>query len=118
VASGVSEQPGVPGLREVTVRSMMGDFAGNASLLSLWFDEETWDWKFEFVNCGLGKQHIWWVIHILDFVMLGVGLVYGILLVVEKLQQPVRHMGNGKAKTSNGAAKVGNGSLDRSSLDI
>ena len=111
VASGVSEQAGVPGLREITVRSMMGDFAGNAGLLSLWFDEEIWDWKFEFVNCGLGTQHIWWIIHILYLVTLGVGLVYSILLVVEKLQRPVRHVGNEKAKTSNGATKVGNGSL-------
>ncbi|EHL02256.1 putative protein TED1 [Glarea lozoyensis 74030] len=58
VAARIDEQPGIPGLREITVRSMMGSYAGNAGLLSLWFDEETWDWKFEFTTCGLGTQHI------------------------------------------------------------
>jgi hypothetical protein len=115
MASGVDEEPGVPGLREITVRSMMGDFAGNAGLLSLWFDEEDWDWKFEFVNCQLGKQHIWWIIHIVDLITLGVGLVYVILVAVEKItprELPTKHMGNGKAKTSNGSLKVGNGGID------
>ncbi|KAH8680045.1 hypothetical protein BGZ60DRAFT_467991 [Tricladium varicosporioides] len=76
LSSQVDQEPGIPGLREITVRSMMGGFAGNAGLLSLWFDEETWDWKFEFANCGLGTQHIWWFVHIVDLITLGVGLVY------------------------------------------
>lgn len=84
-AAGILDEPGIPGVREVTVRSMMGDFAGNAGLLSLWFDEATWDWQFEFVNCGLGKQHIWWVIHILDIVTIVVGIVYGILATAHRL---------------------------------
>ncbi|KAG9228914.1 hypothetical protein BJ875DRAFT_476291 [Amylocarpus encephaloides] len=75
-ASKLDDQPDVPGVREVTVRSMMGSFAGNAGLLSLWFDEDTWDWKYDFVNCGLGTQHIWWLVHILDLVTLGVAMVY------------------------------------------
>jgi hypothetical protein len=57
---------------------MMGAFQGNAGLLSLWFDEETWTWRFEFANCELGAQHIWWVVHILDLVTIGVLLAYGI----------------------------------------
>ncbi|TVY13923.1 Acetamidase [Lachnellula arida] len=112
---GVEEQPGVPGLREITVRSMMGDFTGNAGLMSLWFDEEEWDWKFKFVNCEMGTQHIWWIVHILDLITLGVGLVYGILLAVEKLtprEVSKKQMSNGKATISNGAPKVGNGNLD------
>lgn len=112
VDSGVTEELGVPGLREITVRSMMGGFAGNAGLLSLWFDEELWDWKFEFVNCGLGTQHIWWAVHIVDLITLGVGLVYGILVAAERLQIPEKHMGNRKAKPLDGVPKMGNGSLD------
>ncbi|TVY23922.1 Acetamidase [Lachnellula hyalina] len=114
---GVDEQPGVPGLREITVRSMMGDFTGNAGLMSLWFDEEEWDWKFKFVNCEMGTQHIWWIVHIVDLITLGVGLVYGILVAVEKLTfrkgegSKKNHMSNGKIPTSNGAAKVGNGKI-------
>ncbi|TVY80291.1 Protein TED1 [Lachnellula suecica] len=112
VALGINEEAGVPGLREITVQSMMGGFAGNAGLMSLWFDEETWDWKFEFMNCGLGTQHVWWLVHIVDLITLGVGLAYGILLAVEKMSRevPRRHMGNGTAKTSNGAGKSSNGS--------
>ncbi|ATZ50366.1 Bcted1 [Botrytis cinerea B05.10] len=77
-------QSGIPGLREVTVRSMMGDFAGNAGLLSLWFDKESWEWQFEFANCGLGTQHIWWFVHILDFITVIVSIVYGVWLAVFK----------------------------------
>jgi hypothetical protein len=86
-SSGILDEPGVPGLREITVRSMMGDFAGNAGLLSLWFDEEEWDWRFEFVNCGLGTQHIWWFVHIIDLITLGVGIVYGVLLLVQRMSR-------------------------------
>ena len=56
----------VPGIREITVRSMMGDFGGNAGLLSAWFDPTTREWRFDYSTCALGKQHIWWAIHILD----------------------------------------------------
>ncbi|KAH6651665.1 putative polarized growth protein [Truncatella angustata] len=71
-------QPGHPGLRELTVRSMMGGFGGNAGLLSAWFDEETWEWKFEFVNCALGKQYLWWFVHIIDLITIGAILVCAI----------------------------------------
>lgn len=58
----------VPKIREITVRSMMGDFGGNAGLLSAWFDPEGQDWKFDYSTCAVGKQHIWWAIHVLDLV--------------------------------------------------
>ena len=55
-----------PGIREITVRSMMGDFGGNAGLLSGWFDATTREWRFDYSTCALGRQHMWWAIHILD----------------------------------------------------
>ncbi|KAK4442938.1 hypothetical protein QBC34DRAFT_417962 [Podospora aff. communis PSN243] len=64
----------LPGVREITVRSMMGDFGGNAGLLSLWFDEGSWEWKMEYATCPLGRQHFWWAVHILDLVVV-VGVV-------------------------------------------
>ncbi|KAI1398027.1 hypothetical protein F4819DRAFT_469937 [Hypoxylon fuscum] len=70
---------GVPGLREITVRSMMGEFGGNAGLLSVWFDENEWEWQFEFANCAFGTQYPWWGVHILDLITLGVLVVYGVL---------------------------------------
>lgn len=74
---------GIPGRREITVRSMMGDFGGNAGLLSLWFDQDTWEWKFEYATCPLGTQHLWWFVHIVDaIVLLWIGL-YGVLSALE-----------------------------------
>jgi hypothetical protein len=106
-SSSLYEEPGIPGMREITVRSMMGDFAGNAGLMSLWFDEEVWDWRFEFANCSLGTQHIWWITHILDLITLGVGIVYGGLIIYQKLpaiEKSKVHVGKGKAKE--GSAKL------------
>jgi hypothetical protein len=54
------------GVREVTLRSMMGEFGGNAGLLSAWFDFGTAEWKYEIQMCRLGVQHIWWAIHVVD----------------------------------------------------
>ncbi|KAK1752798.1 hypothetical protein QBC47DRAFT_62968 [Echria macrotheca] len=72
-------RPQVPGVREITVRSMMGDFGGNAGLLSVWFDESDWTWKADYATCPLGRQHLWWAVHILDFlVILGIALSLGV----------------------------------------
>ncbi|CZR55659.1 uncharacterized protein PAC_05547 [Phialocephala subalpina] len=108
VATGVTEEMDIPGLRELTLRSMMGDFGGNAGLLSLWFDREEWDWRFEFVNCALGTQHIWWIVHILDLITLGVGVVYVVLAVLQSI--PARpagmvQVGDGKVARANGGVK-------------
>lgn len=62
------------GLREITVRSMMGEFGGNAGLLSVWFDLDAHEWKYDIQMCRLGVQHIWWAVHLLDLFTLGVGL--------------------------------------------
>ena len=69
----------LPGIRELTVRSIMGGYGGNAGLLSAWFDEDEWEWKFEFENCALGTQYVWWGIHALDLVTIGLGLAYAIV---------------------------------------
>ena len=55
---------GVPGIREITVRSMMGDYGGNAGLLSAWFDESLGEWRVEYSSCAVGVQHIWWAVHV------------------------------------------------------
>ena len=56
------------GVREVTLRSMMGEFAGNAGLLSAWFDYEEEGWQYEIRMCKAGVQHIWWAAHVLDLI--------------------------------------------------
>jgi hypothetical protein len=67
--------PNVPGLREITVRSMMGSYGGNAGLLSVWFNDKSGEWAYEYQDCALGVQHWWWGVHILDLVTVVVGMV-------------------------------------------
>ncbi|KAI1812572.1 hypothetical protein GGS20DRAFT_557192 [Poronia punctata] len=62
--------PGIPGIREITVRSMMADFHGNAGLLSIWFDQDSWEWKYEWATCQLGRQYYWWFVHSFDIVLI------------------------------------------------
>lgn len=64
------------GVREITLRSMMGDFGGNAGLLSLWFDFDENAWKYEIQMCQLGVQHIWWGIHALDCITICVAALW------------------------------------------
>ena len=58
----------VTSLREITLRSMMGEYSGNAGLLSLWYDFDAGHWDYEIMMCPLGVQHTWWAIHVLDLV--------------------------------------------------
>ncbi|KAK8857303.1 protein TED1 [Apiospora arundinis] len=79
-AQQIPGRDGFPGLREITVRSMMGQYGGNAGLLSAWFDEETWEWKYEFANCALGTQYPWWFVHVIDLIAVVGFVVYGVLV--------------------------------------
>ncbi|PYI01990.1 hypothetical protein BO78DRAFT_400927 [Aspergillus sclerotiicarbonarius CBS 121057] len=56
---------GVPAIREVTMRSMMGEYGGYSGLLSVWFDGE---WRYQIQMCAAGVQHVWWAVHVLDTV--------------------------------------------------
>ncbi|KAI0509070.1 hypothetical protein F5B22DRAFT_618348 [Xylaria bambusicola] len=73
------EKTGLPGIREITVRSMMADFGGHAGLLSVWFDQDSWEWKHEFTVCALGRQYYWWFVHIFDIILLLILVAYGAL---------------------------------------
>lgn len=77
----VAGRPGHPGLREITVRSMMGGFGGYAGLFSAWFDEEKWEWNFDFEYCALGRQYWWWAVHVTDLIAIVVALVYEGLMI-------------------------------------
>lgn len=77
-----------PHIREITLRSMMGEYAGYAGFLSAWFDEERGEkgeWVFEFSTCGVGIQHWWWGVHIVDLVVVICLLAAGIAAMAEKL---------------------------------
>lgn len=73
------------GVREVTVRSMMGSYWGNAGLLSAWFDHEEGIWKFEYDVCVLGVQHIWWAVHVVDVIVVLLGLASGVAFGLEAI---------------------------------
>jgi len=64
------------GVREITLRSMMGEYGGNAGLLSIWFDFEKDRWQYEIKMCQLGVQHIWWGIHALDCITIAVAILW------------------------------------------
>ena len=57
-----------PSIREVTLRSMMGEFGGNAGLLSIWFDAKLGGWEYAITMCPAGVQHIWWAVHVIILV--------------------------------------------------
>lgn len=79
----IAGRNGHPGRREITVRSMMGDFNGNAGLLSMWFDQEAWEWRYEYADCPLGRQHFWWLTHFLDFGVVLCALLYWAVSVLD-----------------------------------
>ncbi|KAL8829615.1 MAG: hypothetical protein Q9191_001921 [Dirinaria sp. TL-2023a] len=66
--SAAKQDDSIPGIREVTVRSMMGGFGGNAGLLSAWYDPALDRWRLEHSTCALGTQHIWWTVHVLQLI--------------------------------------------------
>lgn len=75
-------QSETPSIREVTLRSMMGEFGGNAGLLSAWFDVDAGEWDYEITMCPAGVQHIWWAVHVLALVTLIVSLLWVVLRLV------------------------------------
>lgn len=63
----------VPGIREVTLRAMMGEFGGFAYMISAWFDFDAGSWRFEVNRCSAGVQHWWWATHVLILLTFGLG---------------------------------------------
>ena len=76
-----SSTPGTPSIREVTLRSMMGEYGGYAGLLSVWFDSDpaVQEWKYEITMCSLGVQHIWWTVHAVGIVTIVLALIWMLL---------------------------------------
>ncbi|KAI9857558.1 MAG: hypothetical protein M1813_008150 [Trichoglossum hirsutum] len=68
LAANTTHPPPPGSLREITVRSMMGSYSGNAGLLSVWFDRERMEWNYDYSDCRAGVQHWWWGVHALDLV--------------------------------------------------
>ncbi|KAL9081965.1 MAG: hypothetical protein Q9159_006843 [Coniocarpon cinnabarinum] len=56
-----------PGVREETLRSMMGEYGGHAGLVSAWYENQA-GWQVEVGSCDVGVQHWWWGVHVLDLI--------------------------------------------------
>ncbi|KAF2822322.1 hypothetical protein CC86DRAFT_372877 [Ophiobolus disseminans] len=96
-----------PHIREITLRSMMGDFSGHAGFLSAWFDAqkgEKGEWIFEFNSCGVGVQHWWWGVHSVDFALVVVLVVCGVSRVLETYYRPGSDGKNDSAVKANGTS--------------
>lgn len=92
----VRAEEGTPGVREVTLRSMMGEYSGNAGMISAWFDDEAGEWRVEVAMCPAGVQHIWWGVHGLDLATVGLllaAVVAGIFEAVGDMRARRRRSG-------------------------
>lgn len=94
----------LPGVRELTLRSMMGEYGGYAGLVSVWFDEGLGEWRSDVMMCSAGVQHVWWAVHIVDLIALGL-LVAGM-----GLRAVAAKSGRGKLATED---TVGKGATKR-----
>ncbi|AMD20648.1 HDL096Cp [Eremothecium sinecaudum] len=65
-------------IKEITIRSVMASYGGNAGLLTGHFDakEENWQWNFSL--CPFAVQHIWWFAKISTIIT---GLAWFLILV-------------------------------------
>lgn len=101
-----------PHVREITLRSMMGDFSGHAGFLSGWFDSSLGDngeWVFEFNSCGVGVQHWWWAVHSIDFSLVVMILVGGGCWLVEKYNGITKETLRSTVEQPDGMGKKTNG---------
>ncbi|CAI2039528.1 hypothetical protein SEUBUCD646_0I01330 [Saccharomyces eubayanus] len=47
-------------VKEITVKSMMGEFNGNTGLVTGHFNTDTMTWDWTFSLCPFAIQHVWW----------------------------------------------------------
>lgn len=72
-----TDNPAHATIREVTLRSMMGEFGGHAYLISATFADGSW--QFDVQPCPAGVQHWWWAANCLlatSLFVTGAALLY------------------------------------------
>lgn len=57
-------------IREVTVRSIMGDYHGTMGIMTGHFDKNSDAWEFDYSECRFTIQHVWWAAHICTLIAL------------------------------------------------
>ncbi|VEU22455.1 DEKNAAC103330 [Brettanomyces naardenensis] len=73
-----SENPEKVAVREVTVRSIMGDFDGNTGIVTGHFSHDAEEWEFDYRQCPFIVQHVWWaskVVMMVDVSVLSVLMI-------------------------------------------
>ncbi|KAL6927830.1 hypothetical protein ACO0SA_004453 [Hanseniaspora valbyensis] len=55
-------------VKEITVRSMMGDFAGAVGLLEMNYNKDYETFDFNYKECVFAVQHIWWAANIVTII--------------------------------------------------
>ncbi|ODV87553.1 hypothetical protein CANARDRAFT_6080 [[Candida] arabinofermentans NRRL YB-2248] len=51
-------------IKEVTVRSIMGDYDGSLGLMTGHFNNDSESWEFDYTLCPFIVQHVWWAAQI------------------------------------------------------
>ena len=89
-SQGMVREKSIPGVREVTLRSMMGEFGGFGYFVSAWFEADRGggEWRFEVSRCSVGVQHWWWAAHVLALVTVGLGVVLGVVEISARISTP------------------------------
>lgn len=57
-------------IREITVRSIMGDYDGTIGLMTGQFNPSDDKWDFEYTQCKFTVQHVWWAAQIITLLAL------------------------------------------------
>ena len=51
-------------IREITVRSIMGDYHGNTGIMTGHFNKDSTKWEFDYTECRFNLLHVWWGVHV------------------------------------------------------
>ncbi|GMM31980.1 Ted1 protein [Martiniozyma asiatica (nom. inval.)] len=55
-------------VREITVRSTMGEYDGTIGIMGGTWQEDQNSWKFEYNECRFAVQHVWWATQIITII--------------------------------------------------
>lgn len=63
-------------IKEATVKSMMGQFGGNAGLVTGDFNEKEQKWNWEYTLCPHTREHPWWIAKVSTLIAGGLWSLY------------------------------------------
>jgi hypothetical protein len=85
---------------------MMGDYGGNAGLLSMWFNFSTGEWEYAISMCGFNVR-LWWAVHVMDLLVLALFVPTLISFIIHMLSDArLQTMSNTHDERSSNASKT------------